>query len=229
MEKRGLSQEGLKLIACLTMLLDHIGATLVPWIWLRVVGRIAFPIYCYLLTEGVCYTKNEKRYGIRLLIGAVLAEIPFDLLFYGRLTLQHQSVMITLLLGLVYLSICRRIRKDSHKILLMLPFVIIAELLGTDYGGWGVAMVALFLLTRNSKNRKLIQVIGMAVLCWMIGGYSFNFGIVEIPLQLFGVAAMVPIFCYTGRKATGNVWVQWMFYLFYPVHLLILLLITVFF
>ena len=86
MQKRGLSQEGLKLIACATMLLDHIGAVIVMdcfenatganksalldlYEMLRMVGRLAFPIYCFLLVEGSTYTRNSKRYGMRLLIG----------------------------------------------------------------------------------------------------------------------------------------------------------------
>lgn len=87
MPKRGLSQETLKIIACVTMLLDHIGATFCPGIGLRIVGRIAFPIYCFLLAEGVHYTHSPKKYGLRLLIGALLSEIPFDLLFFGELTM----------------------------------------------------------------------------------------------------------------------------------------------
>ena len=72
MKKQGLSQEWLKLTACATMLVDHVGAVLLPqYIWLRVLGRIAFPIYCFLLAEGIHYTKNPKKYGLRLGIGVV--------------------------------------------------------------------------------------------------------------------------------------------------------------
>ena len=79
--KKGISQEGLKILACLTMLLDHIGAVFVRGYTLRIIGRIAFPIYCFLLVEGVLHTKNPRRYGLRLGIGLLLSEIPFDLLF----------------------------------------------------------------------------------------------------------------------------------------------------
>ena len=98
---RSISQEGLKLLACLTMLLDHTGAILVAEILrsgaeygflrqlytlLRTIGRISFPIYCYLLTEGVHYTKNPRRYFLRLLIAALLAELPYDLALRGGFT-----------------------------------------------------------------------------------------------------------------------------------------------
>lgn len=105
MERKGLSQEGLKLIACLTMLIDHIGAVFVPGYYLyysmRIIGRIAFPIYCFLLAEGFHYTRSPGKYALRLTIGMVLSEIPFDLALEGRLTLAYQSVMVTLLLGLL--------------------------------------------------------------------------------------------------------------------------------
>ena len=56
MEKRGLSQEALKAIACVTMLLDHIGSIFVSGYTLRIIGRIAFPIFCFLMAEGAYYT-----------------------------------------------------------------------------------------------------------------------------------------------------------------------------
>ena len=103
MEKCGLSQESLKLIACITMLLDHIGATLVLrmvqgmpmpndqyrqlvgiYYAFRIIGRIAFPIFCFLLVEGAYRTRNPKKYGLRLFIGMLLSEIPFDLAFSHR-------------------------------------------------------------------------------------------------------------------------------------------------
>ena len=99
-QKVSISQEGLKLLACVTMLIDHIGAVFFPQFqWLRIIGRLSFPIYCFLLAEGVHYTRNPAKYGLRLLLVAGLAELPYDLLFYGKLTWAKNSVMVTLLLG----------------------------------------------------------------------------------------------------------------------------------
>lgn len=98
-------------------------------------------------------------------------------------------------------------------------------MLGSDYGGWGVVLVALFALSREMKNCRAVQVVGLAVICWMIGGYTLPVGAVRVPVEIFGLAALVPVFCYSGRKITKNVWIQWAFYLFYPVHLLVLLII----
>ena len=224
MEKKwGLSQEGLKLIACATMLIDHIGAAFVPWMWLRVVGRIAFPIYCFLLAEGAAYTRNPRRYGTRLAVGALLSELPFELLFFGTISLSHSSVMVTLLLGFIAIESMKKWPRMWP--LAFMGCAIVAEALGTDYGGLGVMLMVFFALTRN-KNR-VFQILGVAVICWLIGGYGWQVGAVYVPMEIVGVAAMVPICLYNGRKATHSKAIQWAFYLFYPVHLTVLLLIAV--
>lgn len=226
MEKKGLSQEGLKLIACVTMLLDHIGATLVPLVGLRVIGRLAFPIYCFLLAEGAARTRNPKKYALRLAIGAVLSEIPFDLLFFGGLTWTHQNVMVTLLLGYAAVVSMGRIEPFAGKLLITVPFALAAELLGTDYGGFGVWMVAFFALTRQMPRRGIVQIVGLTALCWLIGGYRIALGSVRVPIEMFGVLALIPIGLYSGRKAASGRAVQWCFYLFYPVHMAVLLAIS---
>ena len=228
MKIRCLPQEGLKLIACAAMLLDHIGAVFCPGIGLRIIGRIAFPIYCFLLAEGIHYTREPRKYGLRLLVGALLSEIPFDLLFFGKITLAHASVMVTLLLGFLYGQAAKRATRLAVQILLILPFAVAAELLGTDYGGWGVALVALFVLSRGREGARGIQMIVLAFICWMIGGYTLRFGSVRIPIEMAALAALIPIFCYSGQKITKNTWIQRGFYLFYPVHLMILLCISQF-
>ena len=225
MKKCGLSQEGLKIIACVTMLVDHIGIVLLPEVGLRLIARLSFPIYCFLLAEGARHTRNAKEYGLRLLMGLLLSEIPFDLLFFGGLTFQYQSVMVTLMLGFLYASAMNHVPSKGYQILLLLPFAMAAELLRSDYGGWGVAMIGLFVITREAKQRCLIQAVGLAVIAWMIGGLTISIGPVEVPIQVFSVAALIPIMLYDGKKWTNNVWVQRMFYLFYPVHLLALYLI----
>ena len=222
-KKTGLSQEGLKLIACVTMLIDHIGAAFVPWMWLRVVGRIAFPIYCFLLAEGAAYTRNPRKYGIRLGIGALLSEIPFELLFFGGLSLAHSSVMVTLLLGFLAIESMKKWPKMWPLAFLACAFA--AELLGTDYGGMGVMLMVFFGITRN-KNR-IFQTIGVFIICWMIGGYGWQVGPVYVPMEIVGVVAMLPICLYNGKKATHSKAIQWAFYLFYPVHLTALLLYAV--
>ena len=222
MKKLRLSQESLKTIACVTMLLDHVGSVFLPNVGLRIIGRLAFPIYCFLLAEGAYYTRSRKEYAHRLMVGLILSEIPYDLLFYGGITFAHQSVMVTLLLGFLYAVAMNYMPVQGYRILLLLPFAMVAELLHTDYGGWGVAIIGLFVITRETEERYWIQALGLGVMAFMIGGRSIHLGFVDVPIQIFSVAAMLPIVLYDGSKRTNNIWVRRGFYLFYPVHLALL-------
>ena len=241
MKKQGISQETLKLIASGTMLIDHIGATLVlsafyaviaaedyaaadSWVSLynimRLIGRIAFPIYCFLLVEGFRHTRDLKKYTGRLAIGVLLAEIPFDLALNGALfDWSSNSVMLTLLLGVLMMA-GMDCFNGWWKLLAVPPFYGIAELLQTDYAGHGILIIAMLYLTRGIPYEKLWRTFGFAVLLWF--GATLPFGGVSVPIEIFGLIALVPIFAYDGRKLTGSKWVQWAFYLFYPVHLLVL-------
>lgn len=228
MTKRPLSQEGLKFLACAIMLLDHIGATLIPWGTLRIIGRLAFPIFCFLLAEGAHYTRSPRNYLLRLGIGAVLSELPFDLALFGSWSWQHQSVMVTLLLGAMALLAMKQMTRPLLKVLVLLLFACLADFMNTDYGGAGVLMIALFGLTRERKYGWVVQLLGMYLICrwiipggvvWFIGRYVF--------IEIFAILALIPIWLYSGKKSTSSRAVQWAFYLFYPVHLWILYLISI--
>lgn len=242
--KHGISQEALKLLACVTMLIDHIGATLVVrymqsisgvdegmmglYYVLRIIGRIAFPIYCFLLVEGAHHTRDPKKYGLRLFVGVLLSEIPFDLAFSlrGRVCFDwtSNSVMLTLLLGFFMIEAMKRM-DGFRKIVVILPFYIAAELLHTDYGGLGILIIALFALIRGMHREKLARGIGLCLLVYP--GSRMMIGELAVNLEWFAVLSLIPIFCYDGRKLTHSKAVQWGFYLFYPVHIALLALLEV--
>ena len=131
MKKSGLSQETLKIIACVTMLIDHVGATVVEsqffvtpfdgiyylYFAMRIIGRVAFPIYCFLLAEGAHYTHNPRKYALRLFIGALLSEPGFDIALFGGWTWENQSVMVTLLLGFGMVELMKKCPKYWMKLL----------------------------------------------------------------------------------------------------------------
>lgn len=242
MKKRGLSQEALKTIACVTMLLDHIGAIVVlncvnqatgadRALWedlyeaIRTIGRLSFPIYCFLLVEGAFYTKSPKRYGLRLLTGAILAEIPFDLAFYGRITWAHQSAMVTLLLGFLMLEAMKKF-PELLKLLVVLPFAFFAGKLGVNYGATGIMLIAVFAFTRDVKFKYLWQFFGIWFAFSPNHRMMFNWlGGIRWTIQELAVFAVIPIALYSGEKTTNSKLLQWGFYLFYPAHLLALYLI----
>lgn len=221
MLKKLVSQEGLKVLACVTMLLDHLGAVLIPGAGLRVIGRLSFPIYCFLVSEGIAHTRNAHRYCFRMLLGACLAEIPFDLLFFHRLTWQHQNVMITLLIGAEMLN---WVKKRGKIAVPLIVCFFLAEFCQSDYGGWGVMLIALFHLTTDRSGDGLLQLLGMTAIFLAMESWRIPVGDRWIPIQVFGVFALIPIWCYSGKKRSHDQLVQIIFYLFYPVHLVILLL-----
>lgn len=218
MKHTPLSQEGLKCIACITMLIDHVGAVFFPQnLWLRIIGRLAFPIYCFLLAEGAHHTKNPAKYALRLFIGLLLAEIPFDLALYGQISWAHQSVMFTLLLAFSMAMIMKKLPLPG-KVLAVIPFYIVAELLHTDYGGLGIVMAAIFIISRELPEALLFQTCGL--LAANLAYFTSSI------IQPFAVLSMIPIGLYSGKKASLSKALQWVFYLFYPIHLLILWLIS---
>ena len=231
MKTKWLPQEILKLIACITMFADHFGATIVPemsvpymrelYYTLRIIGRISFPIYCFLLAQGMTHTRSPHKYILRLGIGIFLAELPYDFLFEGGFTWEDQSVMVTLTLGAVMLLCMQKTEQKWLKALLIVPFAVVAELCKCDYGGWGIGIIAVFALF----DQLSLQVIGVLLVNWMMDSVPVPVFGVRIPIQLFAVLAMIPIACYSGVKLTRSKAVQWIFYLFYPLHILILGLI----
>lgn len=226
MKKTGITQECLKIIACVTMLIDHVGAVLLPQsIILRCIGRIAFPIYCFLLAEGVHYTRNPRKYALRLGAGVLLSEIPFDLAIFGAFTFRYQSVMLTLFLAFCMALCLKRFADRVWRGALILPFAFAAEWLMTDYGGMGVVLVALFVLTKELPKRGVVQFLGMALIFWLMDSVRIRVFGIPVPLEMFALLAIIPIGLYNGTKSNKSRWVQTGFYLFYPIHLAILYLI----
>lgn len=212
----------LKLIAASAMLIDHIGAVLFPqYLWMRIIGRIAFPLYCFLLIEGYKHTHSIRNYLVRLGAFALISELPFDLAFNGSyMYLNYQNVFFTLFLGLLSVWLCDYIKS-------LLPgygrlagygvFVaagIVAELLKTDYGCFGIMLILVFY---EFQENKMVEVLLAGIVYWSM-----------TLIEIFALAAFLPIFLYNGKKGPGNKAVSMAFYLFYPVHLLILYLITLF-
>lgn len=243
--KKGFSQEGLKLIACLTMLIDHVAYEIIypvyaglsavsavdppavkliyqMYLLCRSIGRISFPIFAFLLVEGIHHTHDPKKYAKRLAIGALLAEIPYNLMVADRIDWGKQSVMATLLLGFLAVYYMGKTTSLAWKSVIILPFALLADMFRVEYGWAGVVLIALFELSRYSYSPNLMRTVGMIVLFHYTSGFVFQIGNFSLPRQVLGVLSMIFIANYDGRKLTRSKWVQWAFYLFYPVHLLLI-------
>ena len=231
--KKPLSATALKLIACITMLADHLAYSfLLPGtVWyelLRIVGRMAFPIYGFLLTEGVNHTGNAKKYLLRLALIAVLSEPAFDLMCFRCLIyIGRQSVMVTLLLGAAMCMLMEKLPKYWMKPLTVIPFFFLAKLICCDYGTDGILMIALFMLTRGLPRRNLWLMPLFVLLCLYMGSWKVQLLGRPIPIQWFAVSALVPILLYSGHKGCRNKALTWGMNLFYPVHMAIIVIIQV--
>lgn len=224
MEKRGiLCQEWLKGIACLTMLIDHTAVVFGLPMWLRVIGRLAFPIYCFLISEGVAHTRNAGKYFLRLGIMAVISEPIYDFVLYGNRNIWlHQNVLWLLLLGAVMLALMEKAKRPVWKLLIVVPCYFLADWLHLSYAGDGILLMALFGLTRGVAGGVWIQTAGMLLINGMMPSAHIGILDVSVSVQLFGALAMVPIALYSGEKRTKSRALSWAFYIFYPLHLVVL-------
>lgn len=200
----------LKILAMLTMFIDHIGAVLFPqYIVLRLIGRLAFPIYCFLLATGAIYTKNVEKYSARLLLFALISEIPFDLAFFGRVfDRTHQNVFFTLFLGLLGIMIAKKYPKVWWMSLFM---ALVADFLCTDYGATGVLYILLFYFL---YDRKIYQMLSFALMTQI--SYAGT-------TQMYCLFSIVPMLLYNGKRGKN---IKYFFYIFYPLHLLVLYLVA---
>lgn len=239
MEKRrfDISSAGLHIFAMLCMLLDHMWATVIPGnTWMTCVGRIAFPIFAFMIAEGCHYTHNMKKYMLRMLGFAIVSEIPFDLMVSGlKFYPYHQNVMWTFFIAMVCIYAVESVKK-LNKTWLTVPVYTLTVIFGAiigfvtfvDYYGAGVLTVLVFYFFRERKPVNVI--IQFALLWWLnvevLGGYYFNVEILghsfEIVQQGFALLAFIPILLYRGRQGLHTKGFQYFCYAFYPMHCLIL-------
>ena len=234
------SGTALKTIACITMLVDHIGAScieaglLLPELEkgevsggaldqlslyrldmvLRFTGRLAFPIFCFLLVEGFVHTHNVKGYLGRLVLFGLLSEVPFDLAFFRTpFDFSAQNVYWTLALGVLAMAGLKHFEKPdgsaSWKGLLCAAGCTLAALLAcTDYNGIGVLIICALYLTRGDRKRQCI--VGAVLFAW----------------ELTAPLAFVLVWFYNGQRGRCTPAMQKVFYWFYPVHLSVLAAVT---
>ena len=242
----------LKIIAVLTMLLDHTCKIVLQWLlgyyWgtgvmsleqfqklnnfiqfdLQGIGTIAFPLFCFLLSEGFRYTKNRKRYIGSMLVFALISEIPFDIGFFSTYSaangtfpfyFQYQNVFFTLFLGLLTLTLLERFSCKSEmktdkiksvilQIISVAAMSAAAELCRCDYGMEGILFIVAFYICRSNRIYQVL----LFLLAYMVATGN------EPPI--YTLLACLIILLYNGKR--GKWRVKYFFYWFYPAHITIL-------
>lgn len=216
----------LKWIALVTMLIDHVGLVLAGpdsfWYWpMRLIGRLAFPLYCFLLVEGFCHTGSVNRYLMRLGIFALVSEIPYDLM-KGRISgssslevlFQGQNVYFTLFLGLLalkgYVYLQNR-GKLWQSVAWCAGMAGLAFFLRTDYDWAGVVLICFLYRFRQEPMKRAL--FGYATL--MLG---------VDPSEVTALVSFLLMDRYRGERGSSRF--RWGFYVFYPVHLVLLWLVS---
>ncbi len=232
----------LKWIAVLTMLIDHIGASSLLYLLhgtkegslyriydiLRDIGRIAFPIYIFLLIEGIEHTRSKAKYLLRLGIFALLSEVPFDLAFFRKpFHWENQNVFFTLLIGMLVICAIKSFEKELdtlrkgagknmsprtfgiYRFILYTMLIVlgccVAALLCTDYSFVGVLAICVAYLFRRNPLEA-------AALCCLTL-------LLSSPREFFALGSLIPISLYNGKRGRQP---KYFFYAFYPVHLFLL-------
>ena len=220
-----LSGSVLKCIALFTMIVDHVGLHLLRnsgivlmhtsagplelFTLMRKVGRLAFPIYCFLLVEGFLHTHDRRKYGLNLLAFALISEIPWNLEHTGALHCSSQNVFFTLFLGYAGMCCIEELKeRPLEQLISLIALVLVAMNLNADYGIGGFAFILVMYLLREQKILQAI--VGT---CIESGGWAAGL-------------AFIPINLYNGRRGfiQGKA-MKYLFYAAYPVHILIIYLI----
>ena len=220
----------LKVIACIAMALSHFGYVfhqVLPPVLVDIfyfTGRISFPIFAYLITEGWSYTSNKTKYMGRLFLFAIISQIPYVLALSGTEPANFEwNVMLTLFLGSCSLaledaSLDATGKKKWLLLLAALVPVAIGFFVPMDYGWAGVAAIYLMGLFRDNRYFRLaVLTVAMALV------YMLEFSVYYSVAFLFTLPGIFLLYCYNGMR--GRVKYKVLFYLFYPLHLMVLYLV----
>lgn len=228
--KRGLNGAHLKWIAIFFMALDHIAAAvLFPiltsggtvdqglytlYLIMRYVGRVSFPMFCFLMIEGFVHTRSRKKYMRNLILFALISEIPFDLALMGSVwDVSHQNVFFTLAIGMATIWLIENLQKRGMatkigEIFILLIGAGIAQVLATDYGGAGIAVIYVIYVLRQQP------VWASAAACMVLTLSNMT--------EIYSFLCVPAIACYNGERGKQN---KYFFYIFYPLHLLLLYIV----
>ena len=210
----------LKLIAMASMVLDHVGDNFFPdQVWMRVLGRIAMPVFAFCISEGFAHTHDKQRYLLRMGIFSLVSEVPFDLVTAGvPLESSHQNIMATFFWAILGLMLFERITgegapksREAAGFIMLAVFAMLSVLLGLDYNMLGCGLIFVFYLLRG----KGLEIEAAA-------GAVYHALLRNMGIYWFGLLGFLPILSYNGQRGRG---LKWLFYLFYPGHLLLIWLV----
>ena len=229
----------LKALAMLLMLLDHTYWTIAfRHEWMTCAGRLAFPLFAFLVAEGYRHTGNFKRYFGRMFLFALITEIPFNLITGGwYFNPFHQNVMFTFCIALLLLRLLDMAWERGTLVGLVVTLVgaaagyVVGVCTFVDYNGCGILTVLAFWFAQKARLGWVVQLAALACInLELLGGMSYVVTVlgqeILVPKQAFALLALIPIWMYNGRRGPGGKKWQYFGYAFYPAHLLILAILA---
>ena len=202
----------LKLIACITMLIDHVGYIFFPKLWiLRTIGRLAFPIFAWQISVGYTNSSNKVNYFKRLLLFALITQ-P---IYMYALNPAQLNIFFTLILGLISIWVYDKADNKYVGVFVNSIIFLIAHQLNVSYGAYGVIIIFLFYIFRNNI---VLLFLGQLIVVLVYAFDSTAF------IQIFSLVALMPIILYNGQRGPK---LKYIFYAFYPIHLLGLYLLNI--
>ena len=217
----------LRCIALATMIVDHAGFMFFPQIGeTRIVGRIAFPLFCFLLVQGFRHTRSLPKYALRLALFALLSEGIYNLVFSGKFTvLSAHNVFYSLLLALGALAAWKHFlpKWPLGALLGLLAACALAVALKTDYGFFGVLLCLCFYLAGESKPNLALALVASLGLFTLYRFHVRAASAAWIWTQWYCLASLPMVLLYNGKPGFRGG--KWAFYALYPAHLLVLWLI----
>lgn len=225
----GISSSVLKIFAILLMCVDHFsvaffgqGVTV-----MRLMGRIGFPLFAFMIAEGARRTKSREKYMLRLLLFAFASEVPFDFFVSSSyFDMNYQNVFFTLFFGLFFIWCYELLKEKKLAFLSVLPGLIScagAAFLNADYGATGV--VCIFIFYVSAQNDFLVKLLFYALAVATLSINITSRGIRFVDVELLALIALIPIFLYNGKK--GFKMNKYFLYAFYPAHMVILKLFAI--
>ena len=197
----------IKLLAIITMVIDHIGLFFFPHlIFLRIIGRLSFPLFAWLIANGAYYTHDIKAYLTRILIFALISQIPFAIANHLLSpSLWYLNVLFTLFLGLLATSI---IKRNPNKLVWLITTILcsfVAFFLNTEYGIVGVlSIISFYLFFNNIKYLVLSQIVifisPYILLIWLTYYYHLQLpSVINAYIEPLGLLSLILIFLYARR------------------------------
>ncbi len=224
----------LKVIACIAMFCGHLpfanGSLAIPFIF---IGRLAFPIFAFLISEGYVHTKSFKKYLTRLIVLALISQLPAYLLFFNSFSDLYLNIYFTLALGLISIRVYDKVKNKYASFIMIFILAFLAQISGCDFGAIGVLMILFFFITKNHNRAFLI----LSQFVLMVLLFVDDFTLYPLTIErifyygtnlVVTISSLILIVLYNGKRGKNSKQIQLGFYLFYPIHLILLCLIKYF-